>query len=172
MWLKKLSGNGAGGLISQWGSTIKLPWVWTVQGQVPILVWPYMLQGGKTPTNEHSASITEGCGCVIYDYLFQFNVRGMLVHDIAWSILIEYQLGVSAWYSMIHFDSLPTGFTCSGTLFDISWPIPIQLQRGVCALYNMIHSISMSEGCGYAIRHNTFCFNISGMWVCFIARSQ
>ena len=53
MWLGGISGHGAGGLISQWGSSIKLPWLCTVTSQYQRW-WPWKLPGHITSTtNQH-----------------------------------------------------------------------------------------------------------------------
>ena len=51
MWLSGISGHGVGGLVSQWGRTIKSSYA-HCHKSVAILIWPWMLPGRKTPTNK------------------------------------------------------------------------------------------------------------------------
>ena len=39
MWLSRIAGQDAGSLVSQWGSTIKSPWVCTVTSRYPTPYW-------------------------------------------------------------------------------------------------------------------------------------
>ena len=55
MWLSGISCYSAGGLVSHWGSTIKSLSA-LFHNTVPVLIWPQMLLGRKTPINKQTKS--------------------------------------------------------------------------------------------------------------------
>ena len=80
MWLSQISGHGAGGLVSQWDNTIKLPWVHTVTSRYLSLYDLRCCQDIKQKTNLATSKViserTSACNSAkINSFLYSASLQ-------------------------------------------------------------------------------------------------